>query len=117
MRRLYAEVGPHGMICTALVVVILALVWPQSAQAQGRVRAWGRNFYGQLGNGTNADSNTPVPVSNFTGVVAMAGGGVYNLALKSDGTVWAWGANFSGQLGNGTNTNSNTPVPVSILAG
>jgi len=29
----------------------------------GTVRGWGSGLYGQLGNGTTADSNTAVPVS------------------------------------------------------
>jgi alpha-tubulin suppressor-like RCC1 family protein len=65
---------------------------------------------GQLGNGTNTDSNVPVQVSNLTGVVAIAGGGLYQPGALRDGTVWAWGWNASGQLGNATNTDSNVPV-------
>src|SRR5260370_1103909 len=84
----------------------------QSARGQGTVSAWGYNFYGQLGNGTRANSNTPVEVSGLTGVTAIAAGDIHSLALKSDGTVWAWGDNFYGALGNRTVTNSNTPVQV-----
>ena len=72
---------------------------------------------GQLGNGTNTDSNVPVQVSSLTGITAIAGGGDHSLALKNDGTVWAWGWNGYGQLGNGTNTDSNVPVQVSSLTG
>ncbi len=54
-------------------------------------------------------------VSGLSGVVAIAGGYVHSLALKSDGTVWAWGSNYSGQLGDGTTTNRSTPVEVSGL--
>ena len=53
------------------------------------VGVWGRNNYGQLGNGNNTDSNVPVQVSNLTGIVTIAAGGGHSLALKSDGTVWA----------------------------
>jgi hypothetical protein len=31
----------------------------------GTISAWGRNFYGQLGNGTSTNSYTPVPVSGL----------------------------------------------------
>ena len=81
----------------------------------GTVRAWGANGVGQLGNGTNTDSNVPVQVSGLTGAVALAGGAYHSLALKNDGTVRAWGSNISGQLGNGTNTDSNVPVQVVSL--
>ncbi len=86
-------------------------------KSDGTVWAWGANFYGELGNGTNTNSNTPVKVSGLSGVTAIDAGVFHSLALKSDGTVWAWGANFFGQLGNGTSTDSNTPVEVSGLIG
>ena len=83
----------------------------------GTVWAWGGNEYGELGNGTNTDSNVPVQVSGLTGITAIAGGGSHSLALKQDGTVWAWGGNEYGELGNGTNTNSNVPIQVLNLSG
>ena len=77
---------------------------------------WGNNSYGQ-GNGTSSDSSTPLPISCFSSVNSLSGGGLHSLGLKSDGTVWTWGYNFDGELGNGTTTNSLTPVQVSGLSG
>lgn len=77
-----------------------------------RVWAWGDGTMGQLGNGLNDDTFTPVLVSGLSNVVAIAAGFGHSLALKADGTVWAWGFNLYGHLGNGTNTNSNVPVQV-----
>lgn len=80
------------------------------------VWAWGRNNYGQLGDGTNTNSNVPVLVSSLTGAAAITKGEQHSLALKNDGTLWAWGNNsFSGALGNGTYTDSNIPVQVTGL--
>ena len=85
--------------------------------SDGTVAAWGNNTYGQLGDGTNNNSNVPVAVvmsgalSSKT-VVAVAAGFNHSLALCSDGTVAAWGFNSSGQLGNSNNTSSNVPVAV-----
>jgi alpha-tubulin suppressor-like RCC1 family protein len=60
----------------------------------------------------------PVQVQDLTGVVALAGGRQFALALKSDGTVWAWGAGGVGQLGNDGNTAvQSTPVQVTGLSG
>ena len=83
----------------------------------GTVWAWGRNTYGQLGDGSTTTRSTPVQVSGLSGVIAIAGGDIHSLALKSDGTVWAWGYNYYGQLGDGSTTTRSTPVQVSGLSG
>ena len=85
-------------------------------KSDGTVWAWGSNFHGQLGDGSNTDRTTPVQVSGLSDVTAIAGGGDHAIALKSDGTVWAWGFNFYGQLGDGSNTDRTTPVQVSGLS-
>jgi probable HAF family extracellular repeat protein len=90
---------------------------PRKQQSIGNVLAWGYNAYGQLGNGTTTDSYTPVQVPNLPGMLAIAGGHLHSLAVRSDGTVWAWGSNGYGQLGNGTITGSDTPVQVINASG
>lgn len=84
-------------------------------QDNGVLWAWGNNYRGQLGDGTNSDSPVPVQVSSLTSVTDLAAGGFHSLALLNDGSVWAWGHNFSGQLGNNTTTDSNIPVQVHNL--
>jgi alpha-tubulin suppressor-like RCC1 family protein len=103
-------------------------------EAGGTVLAWGEHSggaelssitstssnvheAGSMETMTIGGSNVPVPVSGFTGIMAIAGGGAHSLALKNDGTVWAWGYNGDGELGNGTNTDSNVPVQVSFPDG
>lgn len=80
----------------------------------GTVWAWGANAEGQLGNGTNTNSDTPVQVIGLTNVakIKIAGGGWHSMAIKNDGTVWTWGFNTSGQLGDGTKVHRNIPVQV-----
>ncbi|MFJ8018579.1 hypothetical protein [Streptomyces sp. NPDC096339] len=88
----------------------------------GTVRTWGYNVFGQLGNGADADSSTPVVVcapgqtnctaNPLTGVRSLAAGEGHSLAALTDGTVRSWGFNGSGQLGNGTNTATSLPVQV-----
>jgi uncharacterized protein (TIGR03437 family) len=92
---------------------VAALGHSLTLKSDGTVWAWGDNQYGQLGNGSNANSHVPVAVSGLNGVVAIAAGGIHSLALKGDGTVWAWGDNSRGQIGNGSNVNSDVPVVVS----
>ncbi|NIO61061.1 MAG: RCC1 repeat-containing protein, partial [Gammaproteobacteria bacterium] len=85
----------------------------------GTVWAWGRNYEGQLGDGTMYNErHVPVMVSGLTGVTAIsAHGGYHSLALRIDTTVWAWGMNYGGALGDGTRDNKDTPVKVSGLTG
>jgi ELWxxDGT repeat protein len=85
-------------------------------KGDGTVWAWGRNNYGQLGDGTLVDSATPVQVQGLSGVTQLAVGGYHAVALKADGTLWSWGYNAAGQLGNGTTTRSSIPVRVTVQA-
>jgi len=78
----------------------------------GSLWAWGDNFYGQLGDGTNKNSNVPLKVGTATNWASVSAGGWHSLALKSNGSLWSWGWNFYGQLGDGTNTNRNAPVAI-----
>ena len=83
----------------------------------GTLWSWGHNYYGQLGDGTTINRNTPVQISNLTGITTIAAGDAHSLAVKNDGMVWSWGSNTNGQLGDGTTINRNTPVQVSNLTG
>ena len=90
--------------------------------ADGTVYTWGRNEYGQLGNGVTA-TNSPVPVAVKTAGTPMDGktiiqihaGYEHSLALASDGTVYAWGRNNSGQLGKNDATDTHIPAAVQTL--
>lgn len=81
----------------------------------GTVWTWGRNEYGQLGDGTTEDKRTPVQVHGLDNVIAIAGGSAHTLAVRNDGTVWTWGRNAFSQLGDGTTEDKRTPVQVKEL--
>lgn len=68
----------------------------------GFVKCWGNNASGQLGNGTNTDSPTPVRVIGIYGdAVSVDVGYQYSCALLANSTVRCWGRNDYGQLANG----------------
>jgi alpha-tubulin suppressor-like RCC1 family protein len=52
-----------------------------AAGADGVVWAWGRNDYGQLGDGTTTERTSPVPVPGLTGITQLAAGDNHSLAL------------------------------------
>jgi alpha-tubulin suppressor-like RCC1 family protein len=86
----------------------------------GRVKCWGDNWFGQLGNLVThygdyslAERNlTPVQVSGITNATQVSAGAGYACALLSDGKVKCWGADGIGQLGDGGKAVNPTPVDV-----
>jgi len=79
----------------------------------GGVMCWGRNDFGQVGDGSTADRFVPVGVSGLSaGANAVGGGRYHSCAQTTAGGVKCWGWNIGGQLGTGGSTSSTTPVDV-----
>jgi alpha-tubulin suppressor-like RCC1 family protein len=89
--------------------------------SNGTVKAWGRNDFGELGDGTTGGececSRIPTAIAGLSGVTAIAAGGQHSLALLSNGTVKAWGSNAAGELGDGSTEQRDAPVTVAGLSG
>ena len=89
-------------------------------QQTGEIACWGSNEDGQLGDGTNDDSEVPVPVMGIDDATAIAAGGDlasngHSCALRRDGTISCWGNNRAGQLGNGqSNDGESSSAPVQV---
>ena len=89
-----------------------------AAGSDGNAYAWGNNKYGQLGDGTTSQRNTPVKVSKLADApadftyVQVSAGQYHSLAVGSDGNAYAWGNNGYSRLGDGTTTRRTTPVKV-----
>lgn len=85
------------------------------ALCDGYVTGWGAGDWGQLGDGMNTSTMTPVVVEGLTDVVRICAMDRFSAALKSDGTVWTWGRNEMGQLGHGDTENRSVPTQVASL--
>jgi Alpha-tubulin suppressor and related RCC1 domain-containing proteins len=87
----------------------------------GKVRCWGGDSIGELGDGQTRpygqSISVPAPVIGISNAKAIAGGYQHYCALLGDGTVRCWGANNAGQMGNGGYDTASTPTAVAGLAG
>ncbi len=84
--------------------------------SDGTVKSWGYNEYGQLGDGTTTNSNTPITISGLNNVIGISAGMWSSYALLSDGTIKSWGYNQHGELGDGTDIDKLTPVSVTGIS-
>ena len=63
------------------------------------IYCWGSNIYGQLGDGTTVDHQSPARVSSEHRFVHVAVGIQHTCGLTVDGSAYCWGNNTFGQLG------------------
>lgn len=83
----------------------------------GGAKCWGRNDFGQVGDGTGGQLNSPVDVVGLTsGVASMTAGRYHTCAtMSSDGSVKCWGSvDGSGQVGD---TAVRTPMDIAGTSG
>lgn len=80
----------------------------------GLAYCWGRNVWGQVGDGTGTNRSVPVAVAMPPGesFTTLTAGWMYACGLTPSGAGYCWGLNNHGQLGDGTTTNRLVPVAV-----
>ncbi len=87
----------------------------QPGDSSGRLRCWGANDQGQLGDGDLLFQDSPVPVDVVglaSGVTQVAAGAFHTCAIQK-GEPYCWGSNDQGQVGAGfTSPKYDYPQPV-----
>ena len=85
----------------------------------GKVACWGNNDYGQLGDGTLIDKNSPViaQLPSSKSAVMIDVGISHTCAVMSDGSLYCWGLNANHQLADGTNAFKSVPIQSSLPNG
>jgi alpha-tubulin suppressor-like RCC1 family protein len=108
---------------TGVVSISAGVETAYAVRGNGSVATWGRNHFGEHGNGS-ADESFPLPtLVTISDVASVEGAGNGAYALKFDGSVWAWGNGRQGQLGDGVPCDPDETVrceartPVQVLVG
>ncbi|KDD71894.1 hypothetical protein H632_c4212p0, partial [Helicosporidium sp. ATCC 50920] len=91
---------PRGGLATGTAHVCATVAGSGATSAY----CWGSNSKGQLGNGTAADSNEPVAVTNSLAdpMTLVYAGDAHSCAVSSAKALLCWGSNEYGQLGIGS---------------
>ncbi len=83
--------------------------------AMGGIKCWGRNNFGQIGDGSAENRAQPVAVSGIVKDATDVSVGDDHACAVVGGGVKCWGRNNLGQLGNVSTVDSKVPVAVSAL--
>ncbi len=73
---------------------------------------WGRNYDGELGDGTFNDRGIPTTVSGGLSFTNFGGGYTHACGVTAGGSLYCWGSNDEGQLGLGFTSRRATPALV-----
>ena len=83
-------------------------------RSDGTARCWGRNNFGQLGDGTVLGRDAPTKVLG-AGWATISTSGSTTCGVKTNGTLWCWGLNNFGQVGTGRGAPVHSPRQVGAV--
>lgn len=78
----------------------------------GAAWCWGRNAYGEVGDGTTAIRSVPTLVTGGLAFANLATGFEFACGITAAGTAYCWGENHSGALGDGSVIDRSRPSAV-----
>ncbi len=111
----HAPTAVSGLAAGA-VEVIAGFAHSCARLVNGGVQCWGDNSQGQLGDGSQNNSSTPVNVVSLGApAIALTAGFYHTCAALQDGSVACWGDNARGQLGDESREDRTQPVAVQKL--
>ncbi len=131
---LYVEDADGTALLENVVMTASGAYHSLALLADGTVRTWGSNYYGQLGLGIDGgdpsdfdvgiDFDYPQIVYNphlgtpLEDIVFIAAGDYHSLAINSEGIIYSWGRNNCGQIGGHAPPSAgNQPDPVRVGGG
>ena len=84
-----------------------------------RAWCWGRDYYGQLGDGddTQAAEYAPVQVQGGHAFVQLTAAPNHSCGIDTAGNAWCWGGDISGEIGDGPDNGANEYSPVAVAGG
>lgn len=108
--------GQNSIGLTLIEQIVLGKDHSCALTSAGGVLCWGRNQFGQLGDGTLTDRVVPTPVQGLSqGVQMLQAGYNHTCARLNDSTIRCWGQNDEAQLGDGTTVNRRVPTTISYF--
>ena len=119
LREYYLESKPNDINDRPKGMVAAKDLHSVALTADGRVWSWGYNSSGELGDGTTASRNSPVPLVLAAGmakILRIDTGRYFSLALDENGALWGWGTNVNHQISKDATYQYKTPVRVELPA-
>lgn len=109
----YTTIEEPTKILDNVVVVSMGGQHSAAVTTDGNLYTWGRNDYGQLGDGTHQDTYEPHKVEALNQVKSVSVGQYHTAAITVNGDLYVWGADNAYQLGDGYQVDQ--PLPIKLM--